>query len=95
MPEMDGYSATRHIRILERSGRRGATPIIALTAHAMPEFRRRAEEAGMTDYVTKPIQKSTLLKAMLNARAKSESSDPAQIRCRTRKGSDPSCPPPS
>ena len=36
----------------------------------MPEFRRRAEEAGMTDYVTKPIQKSTLLKAMLNARAK-------------------------
>ncbi len=42
MPEMDGYSATRHIRSLERSGRRVSTPIIALTAHAMPEFRRRA-----------------------------------------------------
>jgi signal transduction histidine kinase/CheY-like chemotaxis protein len=70
MPEMDGYSATQHIRTLERSGRRTATPIIALTAHAMPEFRRRAEEAGMTDYVTKPIQKATLLKAMLNARDK-------------------------
>jgi two-component system, sensor histidine kinase RetS len=69
MPEMDGYSATRHIRTLERSGRRTTTPIIALTAHAMPEFRRRAEEAGMTDYVTKPIQKATLLKAMLNARS--------------------------
>jgi len=40
-----------------------------LTAHAMPEFRRRAEEAGMTDYVTKPIHKATLLRAMLNARA--------------------------
>jgi len=35
----------------------------------MPEIRRPAEEAGMTDYVTKPIQKSTPLKAMLNARA--------------------------
>ena len=68
MPEMDGYSATLHIRTLERSSRRAATPIIALTAHAMPEFRRRAEAAGMTDYVTKPIQKATLLKAMLNAR---------------------------
>ena len=68
MPEMDGYSATRHIRTLERSGHHAQTPIIALTAHAMPEFRRRAEEAGMTDYVTKPIHKATLLRAMLNAR---------------------------
>jgi signal transduction histidine kinase/ActR/RegA family two-component response regulator len=80
MPEMDGYSATRHIRTLERSGRRATTPIIALTAHAMPEFRRRAEEAGMTDYVTKPIQKSTLLKAMLNARAKADPGTAAQMR---------------
>ena len=79
MPEMDGYSATRHIRTLERSGRRVSTPIIALTAHAMPEFRRRAEEAGMTDYVTKPIQKTTLLKAMLNARGKAPSGDASRI----------------
>ena len=80
MPEMDGYSATRHIRTLERSARRVSTPIIALTAHAMPEFRRRAEEAGMTDYVTKPIQKSTLLKAMLNARSKAPSDAANQVR---------------
>ncbi len=79
MPEMDGYSATRHIRTVERSARRESTPIIALTAHAMPEFRRRAQEAGMTDYVTKPIQKSTLLKAMLNAR-NSSANDASQIR---------------
>jgi CheY-like chemotaxis protein len=76
---MDGYSATRHIRTLERSGGRVSTPIIALTAHAMPEFRRRTEEAGMTDYVTKPIQKSTLLKAMLNARGKAPSGDANRI----------------
>jgi CheY-like chemotaxis protein len=80
MPEMDGYSATRHIRTLERSAHRVSTPIIALTAHAMPEFRRRAEEAGMTDYVTKPIQKSTLLKAMLNARSKAPSGAANQVR---------------
>jgi len=80
MPEMDGYSATRHIRTIERSGHRATTPIIALTAHAMPEFRRRAEEAGMTDYVTKPIQKPTLLKAMLNARAKAQAADSAHLR---------------
>ena len=80
MPEMDGYSATRHIRTIERSGHRATTPIIALTAHAMPEFRRRAEEAGMTDYVTKPIQKPTLLKAMLNARAKAQAGDSAHLR---------------
>jgi len=79
MPEMDGYSATRHIRTLEQSGHRATTPIIALTAHAMPEFRRRAEEAGMTDYVTKPIQKSTLLKAMLNARDRDRSASATQL----------------
>ena len=79
MPEMDGYSATRHIRTLEQSGHRATTPIIALTAHAMPEFRRRAEEAGMTDYVTKPIQKSTLLKAMLNARDKDHPAPATQL----------------
>ena len=79
MPEMDGYSATRHIRTLEQSGHRATTPIIALTAHAMPEFRRRAEEAGMTDYVTKPIQKSTLLKAMLNARDRGQPTAATQL----------------
>jgi len=67
MPEMDGYAATREIRDLERARRLPRMPIIALTAHAMPEFRRLADEAGMTDYVTKPIRRDVLLQAMLNA----------------------------
>ena len=69
MPEMDGYAATREIRDLERARRLPKKPIIALTAHAMPEFRRLADEAGMTDYVTKPIRKNVLLEAMLSAQA--------------------------
>jgi signal transduction histidine kinase/GAF domain-containing protein len=52
MPVMDGYAATRAIRQLTVSNR---IPIIAMTANAMPEDRRRCEEAGMDDYVSKPI----------------------------------------
>jgi CheY-like chemotaxis protein len=52
MPVMDGYAATRAIRQLTLSNR---IPIIAMTANAMPEDRRRCEEAGMDEYVSKPI----------------------------------------
>ena len=64
MPEMDGYSATTAIRDLEARRGTPAVPIIALTAHAMPEFRKRATDAGMTGYATKPLQKTELLQAL-------------------------------
>ncbi len=75
MPEMDGYSASRHIREIEQARSRTPTPIIALTAHAMPEFRRQAENSGMTGYVTKPVRKSVLLDAIQSARSQRASSD--------------------
>ncbi len=60
MPEMDGLEATRRIRQLGALGR--AVPIIAMTANAMQEDRRRCLEAGMNDFVAKPIDSSELLR---------------------------------
>jgi signal transduction histidine kinase/ActR/RegA family two-component response regulator len=59
MPEMDGYDATRAIRKL---GSRGTLPIVAMTAYAMPEDRQRCLDAGMTDYLPKPISTERLSK---------------------------------
>ncbi|MBY6194600.1 response regulator [Marinobacter hydrocarbonoclasticus] len=61
MPEMDGIEATQLIR---RSFATKNTPIIALTANAMPGDQDRFLEAGMDDYLAKPLNKSTLVKML-------------------------------
>jgi signal transduction histidine kinase/CheY-like chemotaxis protein len=64
MPEMDGFSATQAIRALEQQQNRHAIPIIALTAHAMDEHKKRAKEVGMNGFVTKPIKRMALLQSI-------------------------------
>jgi two-component system sensor histidine kinase/response regulator len=59
MPELDGLAATRRIRALP--GRRGRVPVVAITANAMAGDDRRCLEAGMDDYLTKPIDRARLL----------------------------------
>ena len=58
MPEMDGFEATQQIRLLESEAR--TTPIIAMTAHAMKGDRERCLEAGMDDYIPKPLEPDAL-----------------------------------
>ena len=54
MPVMDGYTATRQIRALDDPAR-AKLPILAMTANAFDEDRRRAMESGMTGFLSKPI----------------------------------------
>ncbi|TAK14187.1 MAG: response regulator, partial [Acidobacteria bacterium] len=55
MPDLDGFEATRRIRVMEQERGLLRTPIIAVTAHALTESVTRCLEAGMDDHIAKPI----------------------------------------
>lgn len=60
MPDIDGYATTRRWRLIEAAESLPRLPILALTAHAMADDRRKCLDAGMDDYLTKPVKLETL-----------------------------------
>jgi len=71
MPVMDGYEATRRIRLMPAHKQ---TPIIALTAHAMTDERERCLTAGMNDVLTKPVDPVDLDNTLVRFLVKKETS---------------------
>ena len=64
MPVMDGYEAARQINKYEQANGLPHTPIIALTGHALKNDRQDCLDAGMDDYLTKPVKQSELLEKL-------------------------------
>lgn len=64
MPEMDGYEATKRIRAGEAGSVNISIPIIAMTANAMQGDKEKCLDAGMDDYLTKPIDPTNVLEKL-------------------------------
>lgn len=62
MPILDGYESAARIRTLD--GPAAKTPVIALTAHALPNERAKVLQAGMDDYATKPVRTKVLARVL-------------------------------
>jgi CheY-like chemotaxis protein len=64
MPGMDGYEATKKIRLWEEQNKLPPTPVLALTANAMKDDIEKTKKAGCTHHLSKPIRKKRLLEAI-------------------------------
>ncbi len=73
MPGMNGYECTREIRRAESSENTKSIPIIAMTANAMAGDRALCIEAGMNDYVSKPIDRKVLFNTIASAMNRKDS----------------------
>lgn len=64
MPIMDGLETTRNIRLYEKENKLNGIPIIAVTASHPAEDKERCFEAGMSDFIQKPITEEILIKVI-------------------------------
>ena len=64
MPEMDGFEATTKVRAVDSNVKNRKIPIIALTANAMKGDKEKCIQAGMDDYLSKPLRKDELVKVL-------------------------------
>ena len=63
MPVMDGYTATKNIRLLENKAL-AQIPIVAMTANAFAEDVKAAEDAGMQAHIAKPVDVKLMIKTL-------------------------------
>ncbi|MCX5876068.1 MAG: ATP-binding protein [Deltaproteobacteria bacterium] len=92
MPEMDGFAATQLIRSGQTKASNTNLPIIALTAHAMNGYREHCLEAGMSDYLTKPIEPQALEETLV--RWLSSPGQPGRPASQDQRENDSTAPPP-
>ncbi len=67
MPVLDGIAACQELRAIEAREARPRTPILALTANAMPHQIQSYLDAGMDGHVAKPFRAETLIKSLADA----------------------------
>ncbi len=83
MPQMDGLEATRIIRAAGEGIRNRAIPIIAMTACAMEQDRKRCLEAGMDDYIAKPVTPESLANIIKKWLARQRPPEPDALQSRS------------
>jgi CheY-like chemotaxis protein len=82
MPDMDGFEAARRIRSQQQGEER--TPIVALTANAMDGDKQRCLDAGMDDYITKPVRFDVLKRHLVEHLTTAEAEAPRASSDETR-----------
>ncbi len=76
MPDMDGTDATRAIRELYQTRQAAMPPVIALTAHVTEQHRQQCFDAGMDGFLTKPVDRKTLLQMIVEQVGATTTSEP-------------------